>query len=140
LQYSNTQRRTIDPYKYNAEDFNRAEYFLPFQINIITMLEDIFTISKNDPKKSEQSYKAASLILFCSLLCSCAILGLLTGRAMEEKTENIQKHTRDTFKAGVVEYAVVAPDRCSKVSHSCIFHPHVQYSRNCVPMRRLWMG
>ena len=98
------------------------------------MLEDIFTISKNFRKKSKPSYKAAFTILFCSLLCSCAIFALLTGRAMKETTGNIQ-----TFKAGVVEYAVVSPVQCNEVRNSCIFHPNVQHSRGCVPMKRLWM-
>ena len=93
------------------------------------MSDDIFIISRDVSKHRQSSYKVVFTLCLCFLLCAWTALVLnmqgdtsSTRSKTKETSDNNKEQSRETFKAGVVEYAVVPPAQCSKVRYGCILH------------------
>ena len=67
-------------------------------------------------KKNKNSFYCNAIFVgLCIFLCLCASLSILLAKDKIPETED-EKVARETFKAAVVEYAVVVPEQCSKVA------------------------
>ena len=100
------------------------------------MSDDIAIIAKSAQKKTPSNYLTCCFLCLSILLCLCAVFTVFK---KDVKVTIEEEVNRDTFKAAVVEYAVVVPLICRKVRNITILHQTFYLCRGCVHMRRLLM-